>query len=316
MAIVNTAVIGGPANIKYNDGTERVYYSEKDIVVNMIKEEFEIRTGAHGVTRRRLSQRFIDVTFTPAGEWEDGEFQALLPGSDTTVGELWFGDPGAPYTLEVLPIVTGQNKFTLHNCAIFSLPGLRFSAVQTLLGAVTFRGILVSETEWSAAASLFTVAAGTPDDTDYNVAKVKTQGYSATWGAIAGFVAFDNADGIMVDHAISLSPVPTDSWGIVNYRFQDLVASIKCKPIGPTEAQIAEAMYMTSASAARGGDISATAAFSITPIIGGSPYVTYNNAQLQAGSAIYDPETQRSGELTWVTTRTPGSTIFDLATPA
>ncbi len=148
MALALTSLIRGPANVTVG---ANVYYSQGDVSITMVKETFDVSTSAHGIVDTRESDQQIEISFTPAGEYEGdatGPFISLFPGATTVPGSSWFGASGAGTTIVVEPIneQTGDSKHTFHCAKIIRIPQLILAATKPMLGAVTFRAILSNGT--------------------------------------------------------------------------------------------------------------------------------------------------------------------------
>lgn len=319
MALNRTALIRGPANITWNSFT---YYTQGDITVKLSKETFDIITSAHGLVDQRVTERVTEVSFTPAGEWEDGPFQALFPGAATIPGASWYGSSDLPLVIQ--PINASQNKITFTNANINKPPQLILSAVKTLMGPVTFRCLNKNNVAWSDAASLLTVAAGTPSDAAFSDTAIKTQPYLAAWGSVAGFTAVHTIDGWTIDFNLQLEPFNTDAYGVLDMTFVRCDVTAKCMPIGPTEAQATAALAIQDTGAIRGASLNAGGANLVISAIAAdattATFLTLNQTNLISADINYGMNSNRHGEFEWRTSRkfTTGAVqpVFAFTTPS
>lgn len=319
MALNRTALIRGPANITWNS---KNYYSQGDIVVKITKETFDVITSAHGLVDQRVSERVTEITFTPAGEWETSDFEALFPGATTIPGASWFGSSDLPLVIQ--PINASQNKITFTSANIVRPPQLILSSVKTLMGPVTFRALNKNAAAWSDAASLLTVAAGTPSDTAFSAAAIKTQPYIGAWGSVTGFTTLHTIDGWTVDFDLQLEPFNVDAYGVLDMTFQRMDVTARCMPIGPTEAQATSALALQDTGAIRGRSLNAGSAdlvlSSLAAADTGTTFLTLNSVNLLSADINYGMNTNRHGEFVWRTSREFSSgvvaAVFAFATPS
>lgn len=323
MALNRTALIRGPANITWNGHT---YYSQGDIVCRITKEIFDVMTSAHGVVATRLAERTVEVSFTPAGEWETTAFEALFPGASTIPGASWFGSSDLPFVIQ--PINSSQNKITLTNANIVRPPQLILSATKTLMGPVTFRALNKNNAAWSDAAALLAAASGTPADVTLNPSAIKTQPYTAAWGALSGFTALHTIDGWTLDFDLQLAPFNVDAYGTLDMTFQRMDVSARAKPVGTalTEALSLTAMKIQDTGVLRGGDAGPSGGVgdmvwsSLAAADTGTTFFTAYNMHLISAGLNYGMNSNRFDEYVWKTNRVFSSgavgPVFAFATPS
>lgn len=317
-----TTRIAGPAKITYG-GVD--IYSKGDIELKLGVETFNVGVNAFGSTSRRVSDRVAEIRFTPDGRWSNtkGGKTVLFPGGivnsvDTTKlpGDSWLGATDMPIVITAF----GGETLTFHNSIITKLPPLIFSAVNTLIGPVTFRAVNINNAEWSAAASFVTLASGSALTAhDFAAADIITKGYKLTWSGKTGFSSLDTMEGIMVDFDLKLDPVSPDAYGIVDYSFVELNVSCRAKPLGLSVTDILAALAYDDTGAARGQSLSENAADILIKDIAGTTVMTLNTMHFaDAGAAVaYGAGTNRTGDIEWISSREFGgtATAATLVTP-
>src|SRR5581483_2370813 len=196
----------------------------------------------------RLASQLGELTFKPVGALD--VVAKYLPYAATQVGAMLVNQ-AAP-----LPVVVwGKDgvKQTWANGFISKLPAFTLSATKTPIGSMTITVLGdPTKTLTDAAAWLVSSSAALADIT-FDETKLLTPNYTATWGAITGFVAVESEDGFTFETAITVQQHNVDNWGVVNAILTDLITTVRFKPVGPTEANIWAAMNLQGASAVKPG---------------------------------------------------------------
>ena len=291
MAIDRSTVITGPAVVTYGGQT---FHTKGDIDVGVNRETFEVVTGVHGKIDERNADFEAEISFDPAGEWE--ALNVLFPHGTSDFGASIFGSSDSPL---VIKSVDGKT-YTFHAAAVTQIPQIRASAVETLIGQVTFGAIRKNNTAWSAADSFLTIASATFSDTTMDPSNIITQPYSAAWGS-SPWDSFETEDGFTIDFDLSLDDIRTDSDGIIDKRFGGLAVNARCVPLGVTDAQILTAMRMQGSGAARGGSLNTNSNDLV--VSGTGVTITVKNAQMKTAGYRYGATVIRNGEVAFVATR-------------
>lgn len=296
-----TARIAGPAKIDWNGV---VIYTKGDIQVKLGKKLFDIPVDAFGTVDSRVDDRDIEITFTPDGRWAAlGGKTVLFPGGTKVIGASWIGATDLP--LVITPL--NGKPVTFGNAFLKGLPSLLWSAVNTLIGPVTFRAININAAEWSNAASIMSIGASAAftDFTGYAASDILTKGVKLSWTGKTGFTSVDVADGIAVDFELQTEDQVVDAYGVVDVIFSRLDVTVKCKPMGVTEDDIITALALQNTGAARGASNNAGSADILIKDLAGATLFTANSMNFaDAGAALaYGARTNRTQELVWKSSR-------------
>lgn len=299
-----TSRIAGPAKLGYQAGT---VFTRGDIGVKLGKSLFDIEVDAFGTIDNRLSDRDVEISFTPDGRWAtDGGKTFLFPGAGLVNGDSWNGGTDLPL---VITPMKGK-PLTFGNAIITKIPSLTFSATKPWIGECTMRALNVNSTEWSSAASILTLgSSGTVTDfTGYTAADILTKGVKLFWTGKSGFSTgngLDVIDGITVDFDLQLEPVEIDAYGMVDYMFVRLDVTVRAKPIGITEDDILTALALQGGTVARGASNNAASADILIKDLAGTTLFTANSMNFaDAGAALaYGARTNRSQDLVWKSSR-------------
>lgn len=297
--IDRTTILRGPAIVTFNGAT---FYTKDDVRIDMGLDTFDIANSIYGKVDERVSERRVNVTFTPSGEWEN--LTVLFPYSSTLIGASIYGATDLPL------VIWSQagTKMTFTAAAITRMPSISFSTTKTLLGPVTFTCIIGKSTDWVTADNLTKIeTAAFTDPALFSSAAVITQPYTVKWGSTAPWgdtLGFQTQDGVLMDFDLATRPISTDSLGIVDITFERLVVSARCIPLGVSETDITAALKWTGTltGATRGRSLgSGGQAFTIT---GTGVTASITGANLKTAPLAYGPATLRVGEVMFVGTRT------------
>ncbi len=167
----------GPARITFRGA---VFWSKEDITVDLTKETVALPSSAFGdLTEVSLGVK-ATATLRPVGEFEHLDvlwnFFAALP-----IGSSIFGN--ADEALIIQPLDPTQNQVRFHAAGVSALPGLTFTAVDTLLEELTFQMIGKNNTPIDDPARLFIFEANTIvlNDLGYDDTKLLVQSYTNRW---------------------------------------------------------------------------------------------------------------------------------------
>ncbi len=192
---------------------------------------------------------------------------------------------------------------TYKNVAIVKMPDIVCSTVQTLTEEVTFEAFLKNGADWSDANSRFTDVANPWPGDSFTPANILTQPVTASWGASAPWSSFNTKAGFRVSFAMSLEPYEVDNVGIISRRLSNLVVTAKATPIGITEAQLAAVLYTQGTNAARGRSLG-TYGNDLNLSATGFYFRLFTAAIKGDAPQMFSLRVDRTGELTWVATRT------------
>lgn len=192
---------------------------------------------------------------------------------------------------------------TFFNCAVAKQPNIVASTVATLLEEVVFESFLRNGADWNSATARYSDVSNPWPGDSFNPANILTQPVVANWGNAAPWASFNTKLGFKIDFAMTLDPYVVDSVGLLSRRFSALVVTAKATPIGITEAQLAEQLRIQGTGAARGRSLSTYG--QDLNLSGTGFYARLYNAALKADAPqMFSLKQDRTGELTWVATRT------------
>lgn len=213
---------------------------------------------------------------------------------------------------EPLTIHTFSNrKIVFHNAAITGMPSITHSAVQSLLGPVTFAAFRKNDAAWSAENSLYTITKELLTDTPPDETTIKTQEYSAAWGA-APWDAFKLRGPLTLSSQLATEPIVSDGRGLMGLKIANLTAAATGQPQGFSEEQMLDVLGLQGGAVARG----ASKVRSDLVITGTGVHNILYNAAARELPQTFSPRDPRAGELAWVGARTPGDAVFYVGTAA
>lgn len=294
-SIDRTTIISGPALIVFAGSS---FWSKGDVMLKPVNKRFDIPTSHFGKVDERFSDRRIEVTFEPAGQFTTALAAVLWPYGATQVGASIYGA-----TDRILQ-VHGRDgiKFAVNNASLTQMPNIRMGVDKTTIGAVKFTGLLAKSTDPTNAAAYFTSSSvAYPGDTGFVLTNIWTQAPSAVWGASAPWSAFMTEGGWDVSFNLKLAEQAVDGLGTVDMTFQQLDISVKAIPVGPTVAQV---MTSLKTNQALGTSLASADNLVLSGTGTGSPTFTLNKAALVDAEFKYGNEAKRIGVCEWIPTRT------------
>lgn len=295
MAGINrTTIISGPALVTFDGQT---FWSKGDVTVTPTFKRMGLDTAAFGKLEDRFTDKRVIVSFEPAGRFTAALAAVLWPYAATLTGASIYG--AADRAL----VVHGRDgiKLTVPNAAVTQMPTIRHGVDKTLVGPVTFTGLVKNSADGSAEADYFAFATmAYPGDTGFSVADIKTIGHRLVWKAAAApWTLCAIETGAEVSFALKLQEHAVDGLGTIDMRLAGLDVTVKATPVGPTAADILSALNGTGAlgSAASGSDLT------IKPDLAGGCQTIIKRAQLVDAQLRYGGASKRIGTCTWQATR-------------
>lgn len=293
MAISRSSILRGPAVVTFGGAT---FYSKDDIQLEMSLGTFEVVTSLLGKVDERVNSRAMKVRFTPAGEWE--ALSVLWPYGASNIGDSVFTATDLPLLIQT----RDGKRITLSAAAVTQMPSIDLSAGRTLIGPVEFTAIGTDATEWTAASSIIATASNAWSDVSFASSSIKTQPYTAAWGGSSPWSSFQSMDGFKVDFDLALTPIETDSDGLVDMTVANLGVRCRCTPMGITEAQLVTALRLQDTGNSRGRSLNANS--NTLTVSGTGVSVAIAGAQMKAGAMQFGTTAPRIGEVEFVATRT------------
>lgn len=291
-SINRTSIISGPALIQFDS---QKFWSKGNVEVKIINDRFDVQTAHFGKVDERYQDRRVEVTFEPAGAITTGLAAVLFPYRTSNVGSSAY--TGTDKALEIFG--RDGRKVTVPAAAVTKMPTLRLGSNTTLLGSMTFTGLVKNNTDPTAAGAYYTEAAVTyPGDTGFTIADIKTAAASAVWGATAPWSSFVSESGFEIDFGLQLAAQKVDGIGTVDMTFQSLDVTLKAIPVGPAATDILARISPTSGLGA-----SMASADNMT-ITAGTVAVSISKPALTESGLVFGSSAKRVSASVWTATRT------------
>lgn len=230
-------ILGGPCKVTtaYPSGTAVSFYTKQNVEVRRGVET--VRIGAQGFgDHERISDVMHEAAIVPEGRWTADLIAALWPHLNKLPGNPLFSNTDRSL------ILTGTDGVTqtLISAAVTRMPNLKFSAVESLIGPVTYTGLLGNNMDWDDSNNRETLGSGGTfeDNTPYSNALIKTQEYLGTLAGVTGFSSIDTLDGFDVVFNLRLSRFRTNRLGTYQYHVAGLDMAVNFIPVNITTANI------------------------------------------------------------------------------
>ena len=295
---------GGAAAISFNSLS---FQSVDDTSIALASVWDDVESSLYGKVDKTLKDMLVKCKFRPRF-YDTAQIAALWPYIGASPGKVFPGPVASPITW----LSNNNDQITVASGIVGVMPTLELGVTGPILGECELWGVLPYGADPATANSYFTISTGA-----YGAPSVATtaslgqQEYTASWGAVAGFTSFQAQEKWTISHEVELTAIPiqgrTRAWRLKSYR-----TMAKCRPLGPTWAQIASATKNQGTGAGGGSQASASAA---TLLIGGtpgqnvSPIITIANAMIVADVGFdFGNEKLRNGEIGFISTN-PGAVV-------
>jgi hypothetical protein len=293
MAIQRSTLKTGPAIVTFDGAT---VFFKNGLKLQETIETFDILVDNFGKVDTRIKDRKVTISGIPAGEWEN--LTVLFPWLGVLIGTRAHGDADRALIIHAID----GTKYTYHNATLTTMPNLKFSATETLLGNVEWTARVKDNTEPTAANSLFTRETASFTDASFLTANVKTQPYVLSWGTTP-WDSFATVDGIEVSFDTKWQDLMVDGYGVLDQILEDIQVSAKFKPLGIAQSDIdAKLALQNDAGAALGSSLAARGAD--LAIYGTGVYVLVRGAAAKSMTQEFGMGKLRNGEMDVVATRT------------
>lgn len=295
MSVTRANLIGGPCKIVQSGGT---IFTKDDVNWEIVDESVDVDASMHGDAIDEVTiNSMIKVTGTPWGAWEN--LAVLLPSAYTTpvIGSRIMGDADVPL------VVTGKDGQILTSLAagITKMPDLYLGVDKTIFGSMEWTGVVGNGLDMQTASSLYTITSGAYADSTFAFTNFRQQLYTGAWSGKTGFSAVQAQEGWTLTHELKLEPVKIQS-RIVDFRIIGYRLMAKCKPFGPTQAEIEAQLKVQGTGADAGHRRGAAGADLVITGASGAVVATLKNAGLKGGNFIFGNKPLRNGEFAWVST--------------
>ena len=310
MSITRSALVVGPARCIFtpNSGSAATFFTNDAFEVKLNTKRFEIQPQGFTQSDQRDEDRTVEFDVTPDGRWNSTIIAALWPYLNSLPGL------SMPTNTDKTFIAHGADGGLLTVIASYlkKMPNVTLSAKKSMIGSAGFKGIVGSDMDPEDASSYLTYAAsgGTIVDTAFSLAAIKTQPYSAAWGSVAGFESFYAEDGFEISFDMQSKEIQVDGLGTVNEVLQKVGVMVKCKPVGPTAAQILTALRFQGATNSLGRSHAAGgAALTITGGLDSVNIFTSPKMSLVEAGYRFGNDVLRNGEVGFVANMNPASGV-------
>jgi len=292
MTLARATIIRGPAIA--TRGTA-VYFFEGDLTVTPVINTVPRIVDMFGQIDENLDTVMFTVEGTPT-EWE--ALTDLFPHQTPSIGTSIFGTTDTDL---VINTKAGQ-KLTFKASAVTQMPSIHLSANPNnrLLGPMQFTCIGKNNETWATADHFAAVATEAYASTAFDSTKLYCQPYTAKWGSVAPWSAFQTADGIIIEPSMEYELHTTDTAGIVDATLSNVTVMARFQPVGVSEKQLIDLLKIQNTGIARGVSLSANTEDLI--ISGTGVHVTVYNAAPKAGPMQFGSATLRIGEVGMVAT--------------
>jgi hypothetical protein len=295
MAIDRALLVGGPAKVTYNSVD---FYTKEDIKIIPKIDWVEVNTNLYGQVDSSQKDVIIPVPIRLWGAYEN--LGTIFPTSllNPVIGTRIYGTADVPLVVQSNNL-DGSGNITFPNAQITKLANLHLGVDQSMFSAdVEWTALIKNNANPEDVGAYYLLSAGSFSAASFAKTNYKQQRYSAAWGAVVGFSAFQARDGWTIDWELKLVPDTVNGVGTVGMVLQGLVATAKCIPVGPTFNQIDSASKMTGSAMGR---LMSTGSADLV-ITGSGVSITLKNAGIAEFGVTYGSTPLRQGEVTWKTT--------------
>lgn len=299
MSVTRSQILGGPAYAAFNSKNIQ-FASDSRIVFEEVWGEVE--ASLYGMIDKTQRDALVKASGTPLF-YDTAQIATLWPYLAAVRGTVYPGSSDVACAWNS----TNGDVVTLSSAVVTKMPDLELGVEGAVLGPLEMTGVIGNGEDASGASAYFSVqtAQSYSNPAVPGTAVLGRQEFTAAWGSVSGFTSFQAQEKWTISHELKLEPV-TIQGRTRGYRFDSYRCLAKCKPLGPTMAQINSALYMQGSGAAGGYRLSTNAA---NLVITGSANmsVTIGNAGLVSAGFVFGGKPLRQGEAGWVSTLGIGS---------
>jgi hypothetical protein len=293
MSVTRAQLSGGPAYAAYNNKII-AFAADSEVRTDLVTDVID--TALYGEVDEIERDFIVKATGTPLF-YDTAQLTTLFPYLAPVIGTT--------YPTATTPCAWTSNNGDVINIAsamIGKMPDFTLGVEAPVMGPMEIWGVLPYGTDAGAANAYYSLQTGQSyaNPPVPGTAVLGRQEFTANWGSVPGFAPFQAQDKWTVSHELKLGPVisqgRTCGFKIISYR-----AMAKCKPLGPSMAQIDAALYAQGTGAGGGYRLSANAA-NLVITGSNSMTVTLGNAALKRAGYVFAGQQLRVGELGWVST--------------
>ncbi|MGA2176245.1 MAG: hypothetical protein ABSH38_14815 [Verrucomicrobiota bacterium] len=292
--VTRSTLTGGPAYAAFN--SKNIQFAEDSSVATALVTDV-ISTALYGEADEIEKDLIVKASGRPLF-YDTAQIATLFPYLAAAIGTTYPGSSDVPCAWNS----NNGDVVTLSSALIGKMPDLELGVDGPVLGRMEIWGVIANTEDPSHANAYYTLATGQSyaNPAVPGTAVLGRQEFTAAWGSVAGFSSFQAQEKWTLSHELKLEAITiqgrTRAFKLVSYR-----AMAKCKPLGPTMAQIDAALYAQGTGAAGGYRLSTNSANLV--ITGSSNMtVTIGNAALKTAGYVFGGKPLRLGELGWVST--------------
>jgi hypothetical protein len=292
MSVTRSTLTGGPAYAAFNSKT--IQFAEDSAVETALVTDV-VETSLYGAVDEIYKDMIVKASGRPLF-YDTAVLSTIFPYLGAAVGATYPGSSD-------LPCAWNSNNgdvITLTSAFVGKMPDLELGVDGPVLGRMEIWGVIGNGDSPATANSYYTLQTGQSYSNPAvpGTAVLGRQEFTAAWGSVSGFASFQAQEKWTISHELKLEPVTiqgrTRAFKLAGYRVM-----AKCKPLGPTMAQIDAALYAQGSGAAGGYRLS-TNAENLVLTGSGSMTMTVGSAALKTAGYVFGGKPLRLGELGWV----------------
>lgn len=210
-----------------------IWRMASDTTVDFVTETQVVKDMLRGGYTRVVTNRYLDISGTPLYNDATNTTALFFPYISIAATKIGFQIYGATDTSLQIIGNTGLSILAAA-VAVTQMPALNLGADKPVYGPMKWKGINATGTDPSSASSFYTVATNT-SFTPGAIAGTSTlarQKWSAVWGAVGAWAAFQSYDGFMISHGLELS-WRKDNGQDIGAKLIGYIPSCRCTPAGP-----------------------------------------------------------------------------------
>jgi hypothetical protein len=299
MSVTRTQLTGGPAYASFN--SQNIQFAE-DSTVEIASVTDVISTSLYGDVDEIYKDLIVKATGRPLF-YDTAALTTLFPYLSAAVGTVYPGATAVPCNW----LSNNGDEIAIASAMIGKMPDLELGVDGPVLGPMEIWGLIPFGADPTTANAYYTLSTGVSytNPAGPGTAVLGRQEFTAAWGSATGWTSFQAQDKWTISHELKLEPIiiqgRTRAFRVTSYRVM-----AKCKPIGPTMAQISTALYSQGTGAAGGYRVS-TNAPSLIITGSSSMIITIAGAALKSAGYVFGGKPLRLGELGWVSTLNIGA---------
>jgi hypothetical protein len=293
MSVTRSQLTGGPAYAAFN--SKNIAFANDSTVETALVTDV-VETSLYGSIDEIYKDMIVKAGGTPLF-YDTANLSTMFPYIAAAIGTVF---PGLADKTAVWNSNNGD-IITIASALVGKMPDLELGVDGPILGPMELWGIIANGEDPSTANTYYTLGTGSyANPAVPGTAVLGRQEFTAAWGTISGFTDFQAQDKWTISHELKLEPIlvqgRTRAFRLLSYR-----CMARCKPVGPTMANIDAALFAQGSGAAGGMRLSANSA-SLVITGSSSMTVTIGNAALKTAGYVFGGKPLRVGELGWVST--------------